>query len=383
MSTLQGQSFNLEMVSKVLEQDSKKLICCTCGAQYSQEDPSKLFPPNSCIICLDERQYVAPGGQKWTNLEELEFGEGRLDFEMVPEPSEPCILRLKSFFSGGGGDGDGADLPSSPVRRGGWRDTVGIGQTPILVTTTKGILIWDCSALFTRNLASRILQLQQSSRLPFLGIFVSHPHFYNSSLTWAKALSTKVHISSLDKEWYLRGLCQVSDGLYSLVDTAREDFSPEERLDIQACSEHVVAWEGDVLEVVPGVKVLRCGGHFPGSSILVWDRDLTPGHDTTSQRAGDGNARRGGVALCSDTFMPCPDGKTFSFMWSYPNMIPLKPKDVEKIWQSVRPYPFQDVIGGWPGKAILGSSHEKLRISACNFVEMEGWDPTGFDFSYP
>ena len=42
-------------------------ICETCGSQFTPSDA----PPRSCPICEDERQFVPPGGQRWTTLEAL------------------------------------------------------------------------------------------------------------------------------------------------------------------------------------------------------------------------------------------------------------------------------------------------------------------------
>ncbi|HET9689448.1 MAG TPA: MBL fold metallo-hydrolase, partial [Pseudolabrys sp.] len=42
-------------------------ICTACGTQY----PESARPPQQCIICEEERQYVPPRGQTWTTLGEL------------------------------------------------------------------------------------------------------------------------------------------------------------------------------------------------------------------------------------------------------------------------------------------------------------------------
>src|SRR4051795_10775083 len=42
-------------------------ICATCAVQY----PDTARPPESCPICLDERQYVGWEGQRWTTPDEL------------------------------------------------------------------------------------------------------------------------------------------------------------------------------------------------------------------------------------------------------------------------------------------------------------------------
>ena len=37
-------------------------ICATCGNHY----PDQESPPEKCVICADERQWVPPSGQRWT-----------------------------------------------------------------------------------------------------------------------------------------------------------------------------------------------------------------------------------------------------------------------------------------------------------------------------
>jgi len=41
------------------------LICATCANHYLEA------PPPVCAVCADERQWVPPGGQRWTTLAEL------------------------------------------------------------------------------------------------------------------------------------------------------------------------------------------------------------------------------------------------------------------------------------------------------------------------
>ena len=40
-------------------------VCVTCGTQFAETDSE----PDGCPVCLDERQYVGPGGQRWTTLD--------------------------------------------------------------------------------------------------------------------------------------------------------------------------------------------------------------------------------------------------------------------------------------------------------------------------
>ena len=68
-------------------------------------------------MCADERQWVPPGGQRWTTLAELAAAGHRSDIRAV----EPGLT------------GIGADPP------------VAIGQRSLLVSTAEGNLLWDPS----------------------------------------------------------------------------------------------------------------------------------------------------------------------------------------------------------------------------------------------
>jgi len=39
-------------------------------------------------------------------------------------------------------------------------------------------------------------------------------------------------------------------------------------------------------------------------------------------------------------------------MWSYPNMIPLSPSAIHKIWKAVEPFDFETTHGGFSGQDI-------------------------------
>ena len=43
-------------------------ICATCGVQYGETD----VPPEHCLICQDERQYIGAKGQRWTTILDLQ-----------------------------------------------------------------------------------------------------------------------------------------------------------------------------------------------------------------------------------------------------------------------------------------------------------------------
>src|SRR6266536_1769524 len=54
-----------------LQVDGEKMenfICVTCGVQYDASDA----PPEHCLICEDERQYIGLKGQRWITLSEMQ-----------------------------------------------------------------------------------------------------------------------------------------------------------------------------------------------------------------------------------------------------------------------------------------------------------------------
>lgn len=46
----------------------EKWICTTCGTQFQPGEQR----PETCPICLDERQYVGYNGQQWTTLAKMQ-----------------------------------------------------------------------------------------------------------------------------------------------------------------------------------------------------------------------------------------------------------------------------------------------------------------------
>jgi len=228
---------------------------------------------------------------------------------------------------------------------------VAISQTPIILRTPRGLAIWDCSAFLHPSTASEILAMT-SPEQPLLGIFISHPHFYGSSLTWARALGCSIYVHERDRDWWLR-----------------EDNHEEGR---------VVWWKGGKLDIMEGLSVIRCGGHFDGSCVMHFDRSSRKS-DATDDASK--SRRTGGVVLCSDTFGIAPDRRTITFLWSYPNMLPLPPQEVTNIWNALRPFQFEDAYSAWPGTQTIGEARKKVLAGARRFVKMEGWTQNDFPFS--
>ena len=86
-------------------------LCETCGSQFTPSHE----PPPECPICQDERQFVPPGGQKWTTLDAL----ARRHFNSYRQ-HEPGLIGIGTVpkFS--------------------------IGQRALLLRTPGGNILWDC-----------------------------------------------------------------------------------------------------------------------------------------------------------------------------------------------------------------------------------------------
>ncbi|KAJ4287930.1 hypothetical protein N0V90_011945 [Kalmusia sp. IMI 367209] len=114
-------------------------------------------------------------------------------------------------------------------------------------------------------------------------------------------------------------------------------------------------------EIMPGVTAIQAGGHFDGSMVLHWEKKL----------------------FIADTMMSVPSGfyqkdrlpgtTTFSFMWAYPNMIPLPPSAVYGIWKALKPYAFDSTYGGFPGQNVTRPDLKaQVLESAKIFLRMGG-----------
>src|SRR5947199_2591273 len=112
----------------------------------------------------------------------------------------------------------------------------------------------------------------------------------------------------------------------------------------------IVFWEGETRALVEGLTLVRCGGHFDGGTVLHW--------------AGGANGR--GALLSGDIIQVVPDRKHVSFMYSYPNYIPLPASKIECIMTAVEPFEFDKVYGAFwdmvieqDGKAAVKRSAER------------------------
>ena len=180
---------------------STEPLCLTCGTQYAA-------PRADCPICEDERQYVPPGGQQWTDLATL-----RSNGELKPRVEE----------QGPGLIGVGSDPKFA------------IGQRALLVRAASGNFLWDCAAYLDNELIGKITELGGIT-----GIAISHPHYYTTMVEWAHAFDVPVYLHENDQQWI-----------------GRPDPS-------------IQLWTGTTLDVSPDLQLINLGVHFAGGTVMHW-----------------------------------------------------------------------------------------------------------------
>src|SRR5207302_9811162 len=109
-------------------------------------------------------------------------------------------------------------------------------------------------------------------------------------------------------------------------------------------------------EVLPGLTVVQCGGHFDGSAVLHW-----------SEGAGGR-----GALLTGDSISVVADRRWVTFMRSYPNYIPLPAEAVRGIVEAVRPLQFDRIYAGWSGDDLLEGAKDAVERSAARYVRWVG-----------
>jgi glyoxylase-like metal-dependent hydrolase (beta-lactamase superfamily II) len=246
-------------------------------------------PPAHCPVCEDDRQYVGWQGQTWTTHEALR---------------ERYALRLEDD-EGVLGIGTAPDFA--------------INQRAIFLPTDAGNLLWECISVVTDE-AVRALK----ARGGVDRILISHPHFYTSMVEWSDAFGgVPILLHEADRDWVRRP------------------------------SPNIELWAGDSRKLSKDVTLLRCGGHFPGSTAIHW---------------GSG-PRPGGALFPGDALQVVFDRRHVTFMYSYPNYVPMKPSDVRRMRALLDGYEFEDVYGYTWGRNIIGGGRAAVDASFDRYLK--------------
>jgi glyoxylase-like metal-dependent hydrolase (beta-lactamase superfamily II) len=193
-----------------------------------------------------------------------------------------------------------------------------IGQRALLLRTPTGNFLWDCITLLDDATVEIVRGLGG-----LRGIAISHPHYYSAMLEWSRAFGdAPIFLHAADREWVMRSGAAV-------------EF-----------------WNGERKELAPGLTLLNCGGHFAGGTVLHWA----------------GGASGGGALLSGDILQVTPDGLV-SFMYSYPNLVPLAAGPVQRIANVLEPFAYDRVYGAFWERVIPRNAKAAVAKSVARYLE--------------
>jgi len=192
-----------------------------------------------------------------------------------------------------------------------------IGHRALLVPHSTLPMLWDCVSLVD-DAALAAVRAAGGAR----AIAISHPHYYSGMIEWSRALGeVPVYLHEADRRWVMR---------------------PDPAIRF---------WTGDTLALAEGLTLVRVGGHFEGATVL-----------HLAQHAP------GGALLTGDVIQVCEDRRWVSFMYSYPNLIPLDPAAVRRIAGAVEPLAFETLYGAWWDRVIPSGAKAAVRRSAERYI---------------
>jgi Metallo-beta-lactamase superfamily. len=191
---------------------------------------------------------------------------------------------------------------------------LGIGCEPSFAIGQRALLVdqvlWDCQALLNDEIAEAVGRVD--------AIAISHPHYYTTMVEWARRFGCPIYIHADDRKWVMRA------------------------------DDAIVFWEGEEHELKPGLTLVRLGGHFPGGQVLHW--------------------QKGDALLTGDIVYVVPGRRHVSFMYSYPNLIPLPAATVVEIARRLESWHFEKIVGAWWGTVVQHDGNGVVRRSAARYA---------------
>lgn len=120
----------------------------------------------------------------------------------------------------------------------------------------------------------------------------------------------------------------------------------------------LIFWREETNSLGDGLTLIRCGGHFDGGTVLHW--------------AGGAEGR--GAVLTGDIIQVVADRRHVSFMYSYPNYIPLPAKAIDNIVQAVEPFQYDRIYGAFWDMVIDRDGKRVVKESAERYLKAIGQD---------
>jgi glyoxylase-like metal-dependent hydrolase (beta-lactamase superfamily II) len=193
-----------------------------------------------------------------------------------------------------------------------------IGQRALLLEGESGNVLWDCISLLDEATAAQIRR-----RGGLHAIAISHPHFYTTMVEWGRQFDAPIYLHEADRQWVMR---------------------PDERIRF---------WSGESTTLPGAITLVRLGGHFAGSTVLHWPH-------------GAGGR---GALLSGDTLQVVADRRWVSFMYSYPNLLPLPAAVVGAMRASIARYEFERLYGMLFESVVEEEAHQAVMRSAERYIQ--------------
>ncbi|RBN38819.1 hypothetical protein DMN50_23455, partial [Priestia megaterium] len=149
-----------------------------------------------------------------------------------------------------------------------------------------------------------------------------HPHYYSTQVEWAETFNAPIYIHEDDKEWIVRQ------------------------------SDKIKFWSGESLELTNGITLYRLGGHFKGGAVLHW-------------KNGDNNK---GILFTGDIMQVAADRHWVSFMYSYPNFIPLPASKVREMADKVKDLSFNRIYNAF-NRVVMENAEQAVQKSADRYIK--------------
>ena len=199
---------------------------------------------------------------------------------------------------------------------------VAIGQRALVIQTPKGNLLWDPPGFLDEQAIAKVRDIGG-----LRAVTASHPHFYGSIVEWSRAFGgVLIYLHEADREW------------------------------VQHHDPAIVFWSGETHSLNEDLTLIRVGGHFSGFQAMHW----ASGEQGT------------GALMTGDMPQVCPDRRYVSFMYSYPNFIPVDGATVRHIVATLERYNYSKLYGAWPGFVVSGDAKLALRRSAERYLRAIG-----------
>jgi len=181
------------------------------------------------------------------------------------------------------------------------------------VRSPGGNLLWDCITLLDDVTVASIRELGGVR-----AIAISHPHYYSSMVEWSRRFDAPIYLHAADRQWVMR---------------------PDDAIQL---------WSEEIKALWDGMTLVRVGGHFEGGTVL---------HVPAGPEGK-------GALLAGDILQVAQDRRWVSFMYSFPNYIPLPASEIDRIVAAVEPFDFDRIYGAWWDRNVASDAKAAVRRSA-------------------